>query len=604
MNRSPGWIAVLLALSFAVSAAAQEWDVSGARRVVAISDIHGAHQAFVATLRSAGVLDEATAWTGGNTHLVVVGDIVDRGDDSRRTMDLLMRLEPEAAAAGGAVHVVLGNHEIMNLVGDLRYVARGEYAAFAAEETPAMRETALQRYLAAGVPPATAPDQARAEFDARFPAGFFAHRAAFAADGKYGRWLLGKPLVLRIDGTLFAHAGLSQAMTTASLASINGALRAELREYVELHQALVAQGIIEQTTDFNDVPERLAPLRADGATPLQDAAQLARVERLLALHDSAVHAPSSPLWYRGSTACGQLVEQDRLKAALAALGAGRLVIGHTPTFQRRVWSRLDGQVVQIDAGMLRPYYHGQGAALVLAADGLSAVYEDGERSIPVAEQPARIGAISPQLPAEELEAALAAGEITAGSEVSGRKILSLDWHGTKLQAVFHPFTGSERFLPELAAYRLDRLLSLDMVPAAVERRVDGQPGVLQYVPPGLITEAERTATNTYIEAWCPLPDQFRAMYIFDALIYNEGRSPEHILYGRSNGSLVLTGHSAAFAARAGVPAYLKGVDLGLNPLWRERLAALGTPAAESALTDLLGSKRSRALLGRARALAD
>ena len=72
----------------------------------------------------------------------------------------------------------------------------------------------------------------------------------------------------------------------------------------------------------------------------------------------------------------------------------------------------------------------------------------------------------------------------------------------------------------------------------------------------------------------------------------------------SNGSLVLTGHSAAFAARTGVPGYLKGVDLSLNPLWRERLAALGTPAAESALTDLLGSKRSRALLGRARALAD
>ena len=61
-------------------------------------------------------------WAAGRAHVVSLGDLLDRGADSRKVMDLLMRLQGEAAAAGGQLHVVLGNHEAMNLLGDLRYV--------------------------------------------------------------------------------------------------------------------------------------------------------------------------------------------------------------------------------------------------------------------------------------------------------------------------------------------------------------------------------------------------------------------------------------------------------------------------------------------------
>ena len=69
---------------------------------------------------------------------------LDRGADSRRVMDLLMRLEQEAARAGGRVHLLLGNHEVMNLIGDLRYVADGEYAAYQDVETAEERERWFQ----------------------------------------------------------------------------------------------------------------------------------------------------------------------------------------------------------------------------------------------------------------------------------------------------------------------------------------------------------------------------------------------------------------------------------------------------------------------------
>ncbi len=69
-------------------------------RVIAIGDVHGDYESFAAVLRSAALIDKEGNWTGGKTHLVQTGDIVDRGPDSRAVMDLLMRLQKQAAAAG------------------------------------------------------------------------------------------------------------------------------------------------------------------------------------------------------------------------------------------------------------------------------------------------------------------------------------------------------------------------------------------------------------------------------------------------------------------------------------------------------------------------
>ena len=75
--------------------------VRGAPRVVAVGDVHGAYERFAAILHSAGVVDENGRWSGGKTQLVQTGDVLDRGTDTRRCLDLLMRLEGEAKKAGG-----------------------------------------------------------------------------------------------------------------------------------------------------------------------------------------------------------------------------------------------------------------------------------------------------------------------------------------------------------------------------------------------------------------------------------------------------------------------------------------------------------------------
>ena len=217
---------VLLLAWLVVSAApvqAGEWQYDGAPKVVAIADIHGAHDAMAEAMRAAGVVDEQLSWTAGGAHLVIVGDILDRGPDSRRAMDLLMRLEGEAEGAGGKVHVLIGNHEAMNLVGDLRYVSTSEYAAFADEETAEERERWFQEYARARAPADQGPEGLATVFRQKFPAGFFAHRRAFGSDGKYGAWLLSKPAVVVINDTAFVHGGLSPMIGQIGLEGVNTA---------------------------------------------------------------------------------------------------------------------------------------------------------------------------------------------------------------------------------------------------------------------------------------------------------------------------------------------------------------------------------------------
>ena len=125
--RRPG-LGILLAVSIAFSgpwlARAQSVPVqwSGIDRVVAFADVHGAYAELLPLLRETGIVDAQDHWAAGQAHLVSLGDLLDRGADSRKVMDLLMRLQGEAQAKGGQVHVLLGNHEAMNILGDLRYV--------------------------------------------------------------------------------------------------------------------------------------------------------------------------------------------------------------------------------------------------------------------------------------------------------------------------------------------------------------------------------------------------------------------------------------------------------------------------------------------------
>jgi hypothetical protein len=181
-------------------------NITTTERIVAIGDVHGAYDPFVAILRAAGLINARDRWSGGRAVFVQTGDVVDRGKDSRKVMDLLRRLERDARDAGGQVIALTGNHEFMRLAGDWRYVSAGEYDAFRDGSSVELRDTVRARATAA------AEESARAEqrpFDAA------AYREQFLREVPLGlinawraagvrRWL--RPAGGRVNGVVFCTA--------------------------------------------------------------------------------------------------------------------------------------------------------------------------------------------------------------------------------------------------------------------------------------------------------------------------------------------------------------------------------------------------------------
>jgi hypothetical protein len=592
---------LLMAALFQPQAHAGDWRWSSIDRVVAVSDVHGAFGAMTETLINAAVLDEEFHWKGGGTHLVITGDLLDRGPDSRKVMDLIMRLEKEALDIGGRVHLLLGNHEVMNLIGDLRYVSKEEYAAFADDESAEDRERWFQVYRAAR-PDNPNENELREEFLDKYPAGFFGLRRAFGTQGTYGPWLLSKPLLVVINGTAFVHGGLSPLVAELGLEGINRELKTQVSDYVTQTEILIDNGILDPTENFYRHGEILEALPEDPERPEHIRSA---IEKVVELNHASVHGQNSPLWYRGTVGCGPLIEEDKLAGGLAAIEADRVVIGHTPTLTRRVLKRMDGRVVEIDTGMLKKAYQGNGNALVIEGDMLTVVNQEASAAAVPVMHPRRVGLRDETLSADKLSQILANGELTPtvipDSEMT---IFDVTHLGESISAVFEKKPRAKGVFPDLAAYRLDVLLKLGMVPVTVAREIDGKNGSLQYIPGNMKNDEERDAGRRGASAWCPLTEQWQAMYVFDSLIYNQARQRTNMLYSVDNWQLILSGHEDSFSTKRGLPGYVanmvaqSGNNLQLGGGWRKALAALSDDILHEQLGDVLDKRRIKALARR------
>ena len=600
MPCTPGNILFLLLATLATAtpatpARSDESRIDDVDRIVAISDIHGDYGAMVSTLAKAGILDDNFSWVGGETHLVIVGDILDRGPESRAAMELLMRLEGEAEAAAGRVHVLIGNHESMLLIGDMRYVSAAEYAAFADEQDPADRDRWFALFATRNQ---KAPDDAlRAEFDKKFPPGFFAMRRAFGAEGKYGAWLLQKNIVAVINGTAFVHGGLSPDTGKIGLDGINVGMRQDLTNYIHALNHLTEAEVLLPTDSHYDY----AAIVTDYVPSLADSAELLDALSVVQGFDKTqVLATDGPLWYRRNVSCPGIMEVHRLEEALAGIGADRLVVGHTPTPNRQVLQRFDGRMIEIDTGMLGFYYNGSGNALIMEHGELSVMNQFGAgASVPIP-HPRRVGQRPDALSADELQALLQHGEITALAALTSaapENLLTISDGKREVTAMFSKRKGKGVY-PGVAAYRLDRLLDLDMVPVTVMREVDGVSGSLQFMPENRTDEAGRSAAGSGGGATCPIVEQWAAMYVFDTLIYDVGRSPRRILYDLSSWRLMLSENDGAFANKKGRPPHLKNAPMDITAGWEKALLELTDAVLAENFGDILDKRRLRALAAR------
>jgi len=589
-NHRNALIPALALLFLTTGTYAADWRADGVERVVAIADVHGAYDAMVETLGNAGLLDENLAWAGEASYLVIVGDLLDRGPRSRDALDLLMRLEGEAEAAGGMVQVLIGNHESMNMIGDLRYVSSSEFEAFADDETRAQRDRWYRAWMSRG--PATGAN-AKRSFNSSFPRGYFALREAFSPEGVYGKWLLEKNVVAVVNGTAFVHGGLPPEVAQLGLDGVNGGLKQDLVDYVNAVATLTKAEILLPTDAFYDheeiIQNYMPPL--DTSQEVLDA--LAAVRRL---GDAPVLHSDGPLWYRGNVACSEIVEEHRLQASLDAIGADRVVVGHTPTPTRTVLQRFGGRLIEVDTGMLTSHYRGSGNALVMEGDEMRVLSQAGTDAYAPLPHPRKVGSRSGNLSADALQQLLATGEIVSRSkkDKAGRTLVKVSDNTHTVSAIFSKRRG-KGFFPDVAAYRLDRLLGLDMVPVTAQRKVGKDEGSLQFFPEKASDEAQRSSSGRGGSAQCALPLQWEAMYVFDVLIYNEGRSLQRMLYEPSNWNLILVEHGRAFKATRGRPPHLAAAAVTVSDGWRAALTALDDTVLAEQFADVLDQRRVKAL---------
>lgn len=162
-------------------------------RLLLLADLDGDFDAWVGLLRAHGVVDDGLHWRFGSGHVAIDGDFMDEGPNIVPLLWLLYRLEDEAARAGGGVHLVLGNHELLLLAGRFK----------------------------------AAPQRLFASRDAFFGGD---NRRLFAADTVLGQWLRVQPVAVKLGDTLVVHGGVSEVFLEArlELAAANARARREL----------------------------------------------------------------------------------------------------------------------------------------------------------------------------------------------------------------------------------------------------------------------------------------------------------------------------------------------------------------------------------------
>jgi hypothetical protein len=160
-----------------------------AQRIFAVSDFEGNHAALIRLLRAGGIINHDGHWAFGNGHLVFVGDMIDRGNQVVEILSFVQKLEKAALKKGGQVHYILGNHEIMNLSGDYRYV----HPIYWTDSVAPQRS----------------------------------YRRLFSPGTRTGRWLRSKNIIERIGDYLFVHGGIAPAVNALpySLQALNASAK-------------------------------------------------------------------------------------------------------------------------------------------------------------------------------------------------------------------------------------------------------------------------------------------------------------------------------------------------------------------------------------------
>ena len=371
-------------------------------RIVAVGDVHGDRTGLVSILQRTGLIDERHRWIGGESILVQVGDLIDRGPQDRAVLDLVMDLQSQAKKAGGKLVVLLGNHEIMNMMGDLRYVSPESWAEFADKDSEKRRRKLLAK--AARHSKRRAKQLQRGDLEpgadweagwlSEHPLGYAERVAAFSSRGRYGKWLRKLPVAFELGGVVFVHAGISAQLAPLSIDEVNKRVRNEIRAFDTYRKHLSDEGVLipeftlqellsavrqELTFQKAQDPRSHGLRRADPASAQAEHRQyLQLLEGILRVGGWYTYHSTGPVWFRGYANWSEDEGAEKIDAILESIQAAAIVVGHSPQLgSQGIRSRFGGRVFLIDTGLYNAYYKGgRPSALEIKNGRFTAVYLD------------------------------------------------------------------------------------------------------------------------------------------------------------------------------------------------------------------------------------
>ncbi|MBC5775831.1 metallophosphoesterase [Pontibacter sp. KCTC 32443] len=275
-------------------------------KLIAISDIEGNFNAFYSFLVKNGVMDEKYNWTFGKGHLVLNGDFVDRGSEVTQVLWLIYMLEEKAEKAGGKVHYIIGNHEVMNLYGD-NSDTDTKYVAAAKQMSGKQNWEEAGKYL-------------------------------FSAESELGRWLRSKNVVEKIGDYIFVHAGIKSKLIEENLTIQE--INTIARKYYGI-----------RTKELKlDEKERLVLNSFDSPYWDRSYAMNILIAGVFAFHDPFNAS------YHSTT-------QDEAEQILKFYDASKMVVGHNVVSD--ITADYEGKVIKIDVKHGRDKYSGRTKGLFI-----------------------------------------------------------------------------------------------------------------------------------------------------------------------------------------------------------------------------------------------
>ncbi|TPV93074.1 MAG: calcineurin, partial [Myxococcales bacterium FL481] len=207
--------------------------------IIAFGDVHGDYENTLAVLRQSGVIDDDGHWSIGETVVVQVGDQLDRGYGEEEILDLFERLRVEARSAGGAFYALIGNHETLNVEGEMDYV-----------------------------------------FDESAFGGLAARTQAFAPGGEWAIRLAKRVTVLQLGESVFVHGGVRPEYAEVGVETINAEVRRWLTGETPMEPDSVYEdeGVVWTRTYSDGNPG------GTGCSELEEALDLMGATRMVVAH--------------------------------------------------------------------------------------------------------------------------------------------------------------------------------------------------------------------------------------------------------------------------------------------------------------------------------